>query len=251
LSRRRLFVPPERMRATPITVDGAEHHHIARVLRARPGDAVTLFDGAGGEVEARIVRVGREETELVAEAGLRSNAAAADTAGAETPLVLLTAVPRGGRMDFLVQKCCELGVSRIVPIVAERSVTRPEPGRRARWEKIAREAARQCGRADVPVVSEPAALATALAAPELPDRRLILSTDEAGRPLRALLAERGPTALLVGPEGGFAAAETEAARAAGFQPVSLGSRILRVETAAIVAVALAEEAFGALSPAGG
>lgn len=245
MSRRRLFVPPDRMRATPIIVGGDEHHHIARVLRARPGDAITLFDGAGGEVGARIVRVGRSETELVADAPLRPGADAADV---ETPLVLLTAVPRGGRMDFLVQKCCELGVSRIVPVIAERSVARPEPGRRARWEKIAREAARQCGRADVPVVAAPAALATALAAPELPERRLILSTDGAGRPLRALLGARAATALLVGPEGGFAAAENEAARAAGFLPVSLGSRILRVETAAIVAVALAEEAFGALSP---
>jgi 16S rRNA (uracil1498-N3)-methyltransferase len=247
MTRRRLFVPAERMRATPITVAGDEHHHIARVLRARPGDAITLFDGAGGEVEARIVRVGRDETELVAEAP-----ATQAGAGEGTPLVLLTAVPRGGRMDFLVQKCSELGVSRIVPVIAERSVARPEPGRRARWEKIAREAARQCGRADVPVVSAPAALPAALAAPDLPERRLILSTDGAGRSLRALLADPGrPTALLIGPEGGFTAAEVDAARSADFVPVTLGTRILRVETAAIVAVALAEEAFGALSPAGG
>jgi 16S rRNA (uracil1498-N3)-methyltransferase len=247
MTRRRLFVPPERMRATPITVTGDEHHHIARVLRARPGDAITLFDGAGGEVDARIVRVGRDETELVADAPM-----APAGVGEGTPLVLLTAVPRGGRMDFLVQKCSELGVSRIVPVVAERSVARPEPGRRARWEKIAREAARQCGRADVPVVSAPATLASALAAPDLPERRLILSTDGAGPPLRALLADPDrPTALLVGPEGGFTPAEVDAARAANFVPVTLGTRILRVETAAIVAVALAEEAFGALSPAGG
>jgi 16S rRNA (uracil1498-N3)-methyltransferase len=243
MTRRRLFVPPERMRATPITVTGDEHHHIARVLRARPGDAITLFDGAGAEVEARIVRVGREETELVA-----AGPAEAGGPGEGTPLVLLTAVPRGGRMDFLVQKCSELGVSRIVPLLADRSVARPEPGRSGRWEKIAREAARQCGRADVPVVSAPATLAAALAAPDLPERRLILSTDGAGQPLRALLAGPAPTALLVGPEGGFTAAEVDAARSAGFVPVSLGSRILRVETAAIVAVALAEEAFGALSP---
>jgi 16S rRNA (uracil1498-N3)-methyltransferase len=243
LSRRRLFVPPDRMRATPITVTGEEHHHLARVLRARPGDAVTLFDGAGAELEARVVRVGRAETELAPRPGGRPEAA---PAGA--PLVLLTAVPRGGRMDFLVQKCSELGVSRIVPIIAARSVGRPEPGRRARWEKIAREAARQCGRADVPVVDAPATLAAALAAPELPERRLVLSPSPAGRSLRALLPDPAATALLVGPEGGLAAGESEAAAAAGFVPVSLGSRILRVETAAIVAVALAAEASGALSP---
>ena len=248
MSRRRLFVPPERLHTTPITVTGEEHHHLARVLRARPGDAITLFDGAGAEVDARVVRVGRAETEL---SPALDSPARPGAARAETPLVLLTAVPRGGRMDFLVQKCCELGVSRIVPVIAARSVARPEPGRRARWEKIAREAARQCGRADVPVVAAPADLAAALAAPELPARRLMLSPDEAARSLRALLPDRAATALLVGPEGGLAPTETDAARLAGFVPAGLGPRILRVETAAIVAVALAEEAFGALSPASG
>lgn len=234
------------MRATPITVTGEEHHHLARVLRARPGDAITLFDGAGGEVDARVVRVGRAETELAAGPGGPDALPHASRAGA--PLVLLTAVPRGGRMDFLVQKCSELGVSRIVPIIAARSVARPEPGRRGRWEKIAREAARQCGRADVPVVDAPATLAAALAAPDLPGRRLVLSPAPTGRSLRALLPEPAATALLVGPEGGLAAGESEAAEAAGFVPVSLGPLILRVETAAIVAVALAAEASGALSP---
>jgi 16S rRNA (uracil1498-N3)-methyltransferase len=246
MTRRRLFVPPQSLHATPIVVRGEEHHHLARVLRARPGDAITLFDGAGAELAARVVRVGRAETELGAE-----TEAAPATAGSETPLVLLTAVPRGGRMDFLVQKCCELGVSRIVPVIAARSVVRPEADRRARWDKIAREAARQCGRADVPVVAAPAALSAALAAPELPARRLVLSPADGGRPLRALLPDRAATALLVGPEGGLAPAETEAARAAGFVPVSLGPRILRVETAAMVAVALAAEAFGALGPGEG
>jgi 16S rRNA (uracil1498-N3)-methyltransferase len=246
MTRRRLFVPPQSLHATPIVVRGEEHHHLARVLRARPGDAITLFDGAGAELAARVVRVGRAETELAAE-----TEAAPATAGSETPLVLLTAVPRGGRMDFLVQKCCELGVSRIVPVIAARSVVRPEADRRARWDKIAREAARQCGRADVPVVAAPAALSAALAAPELPARRLVLSPADGGRPLRALLPDRAATALLVGPEGGLAPAETEAARAAGFVPVSLGPRILRVETAAMVAVALAAEAFGALGPGEG
>ena len=244
VTRRRLFVPPERMRATPITVIGEEHHHLARVLRARPGDAITLFDGAGAEIDARVVRVGRRETELEADSSTRPGVA---RGGGQ--LVLLTAVPRGGRMDFLVQKCCELGVARIVPVIAARSVARPEPGRRARWEKIAREAARQCGRADVPAVAAPAVLATALAAPDLPARRLVLSPAEAGRSMRALLPDRAATALLVGPEGGLAAAEVEAAQSAGFVPVSLGPRVLRVETAAIVAVALATEALGGLGPA--
>ena len=153
-------------------------------------------------------------------------------------------------MDFLVQKTSELGIARIVPVVTERSVARPdaEAGRRARWEKIAREAARQCGRADVPAVAAPVSLAEALAASGLPARRLALFEGETSRSLRAALVGAGPaaTALLVGPEGGFAPAEVASAHGAGFEAVGLGDRILRVETAAIVAVALVAGAYGML-----
>src|SRR4029077_16919380 len=122
-------------------------------------------------------------------------------------------------------------------------------GKRARWEKIAREAARQCGRSDVPAVDSPATLEAALALPELPGRRLARWEGERGRSMRAALAEMpgpAPTALLVGPEGGLTTAEVEAVRALGFAPVGLGPRILRVETAAIVAVALVENSYGGL-----
>ena len=240
MSERRLFVPPERLGGGRVTISGDEHRHLARVLRARPGSTVTLFDGAGGEVEAQVLRVSRDETELAL--GPRRPAAPAPVA----PLTLVVAVPRGPRMDLLVEKTCELGVARIVPVTTERSVVRPEPGRSARWEKIAREAARQCGRADVPTVEAPVALAAALAAPTLPAQRLVLWEQERSRPLRAALGAPAPTALLVGPEGGFTSPEIAAAEAAGFVPVALGPRILRVETAAIVAVALVAEAHGDL-----
>ena len=272
MSERRLFVPGERLGGPRLMLTGAEHRHIGLVLRARPGDAVTLFDGAGGEVEAEVVRVERTETELA----LGERRA---VAGPAVPLTLLCAVPRGPRMDFLVQKTSELGVARIVPIVTERSVVRPDAeganGKRARWEKIAREAARQCGRADLPIIAPPIALAEALAGSGLPARRLALFAwtelgsaersssrvgvgtlagsprlveGEKARPLRAALAGAEPaaTALLVGPEGGFAPAELAVAQAAGFEAVGLGERILRVETAAIVAVALVASAYGML-----
>ncbi len=240
MGRLRLHVPRARLAGDSVTVSGSDHRHLARVLRATAGTAVTLFDGVGGEVEARVARVGRAETLLVL--GDAHEIAPANPA----PVVLLTAVPRGGRMDVLVQKTAELGVARIVPVLATRSVVRPEPGRRARWEKIAREAARQCGRADVPVVDAPIALAAALALADLPARRIALVEGERGRSLRSALGTPEPTAALVGPEGGFAPAEVTAARDAGFVPVGLGARILRVETAAIVAVALIAECYGQL-----
>jgi 16S rRNA (uracil1498-N3)-methyltransferase len=243
MSERRLFVPGERLGGPRLTLTGPEHRHIGLVLRARPGDALTLFDGAGGEVEAEVIRVERAETELAL--GARHT-----VAGPAASLTLLCAVPRGPRMDFLVQKTSELGVARIVPVITERSVVRPgaEAGKRARWEKIAREAARQCGRADLPIVDPPVGLAEALAGPALPARRMALFEGEKARSLRAALAGAEPaaTALLVGPEGGFAPDELAVARAAGFEAVGLGERILRVETAAIVAVALVASAYGML-----
>jgi 16S rRNA (uracil1498-N3)-methyltransferase len=251
MSRRRLFVPAERLAGPRLTLTGDDHRYIARVLRGRAGDRLTLFDGAGTEVDAELALVGKRETELA----LGARRAGASTAS-PVAITLLVAVPRGERMDLVVQKTTELGVGRIVPILTERGVARPEPKRRSRWEKIAREAARQCGRADVPRVDEPAALAVALAAPDLPMARFALWEEEHTRSLRAALAsahaadtpgrQNPPMALLVGPEGGFPPGEVAAAAAAGFVPTSLGPRILRVETAAIVAVALVQAAAGGL-----
>jgi len=243
MSRRRLYVPAERLAGARLVLDGDDHQHVARVLRGEAGERLTLFDGAGTEVDAEIVRVGKRDTELTLGARRPGAATAAPVA-----VTLLVAAPRGERMDLVLQKATELGVARIVPVVTERSVARPEPTRRERWEKIAREAARQCGRADVPRVEPPLELEAALAAPDLPARRFALWEGERARSLRARLAEApaAPVALLVGPEGGFPAGEIAAAEAAGFVPVTLGPRVLRVETAAIVAVALAVAAAGGL-----
>jgi 16S rRNA (uracil1498-N3)-methyltransferase len=251
VSRRRLFVPAERLGGARLTIEGDDHRYLARVLRARPGDRLAVFDGAGTEIDAEITRVGPRDAEL-ALGGRRTVSSSA----AAVAVTLLVAVPRGERMDLLVQKTTELGVARIVPVVAGRSVARPEAKARARWEKIAREAARQCGRADVPRVDAPAALAAALADAELPGLRFALWEGEHGRALRAALADaygataagvaRPATALLIGPEGGFDPTEIEEARVAGFVPVGLGPRILRVETAAIAAVTLVQAAAGGL-----
>src|SRR6266700_3563747 len=242
---RRLFVLAERWREPHAVVEGEAHRHLARVLRARAGDTLTLFDGQGHEVDAVVVAVERERTTLA----LGAPRTAAPAAGARP--VLLQSLARGERMDWIVQKTTELGVAEIIPVAAERSVARvparEAPARRARWEKIAREAARQCGRADVPTIGEPAALAAALQHWRDEKREdagvaaFVLWEGSQGRPLRAALAaDTRAVTLLVGPEGGFTDAEVALAQSSGFQVAGLGPRILRVETAAVVAVALAQ-----------
>jgi 16S rRNA (uracil1498-N3)-methyltransferase len=239
---RRLFLPPERLGTQRLILDGDEHRHLGRVLRARTGDKVVIFDGRGNEFDAEVVATGRETTELAL--GARR-----DALPATIRLTLLQSVARGERMDWIVQKTCELGVARIVPVLTSRVVARPagSPTRRARWEKIAREAARQSGRADVPDVAETVSLAQALATSDAQDLRLCLWEVSRGRALRAALPQPPrSTTVLVGPEGGFSEDEIATAEAAGFLTVTLGPRILRVETAAVVAVTLIQASAGGL-----
>jgi 16S rRNA (uracil1498-N3)-methyltransferase len=235
----RVFVAPERLTGERVVLDGEAHRHLAKVLRLEPGAEVVIFDGQGSEIDARVLSVGARSLELAL--GPRRAVAAAAAA-----ITLLQAVPRGERMDLIVQKTTELGVARIVPVLAGRSVARPPAGREERWQTIAQEAARQSGRADVPVVTAPLALPEALAQAAAPTR-FVLWEEERRVPLRrALEGGAREVALLVGPEGGLARAEVDEAHARGFVSVSLGPRILRVETAAIVAVALVQAAAGGL-----
>jgi 16S rRNA (uracil1498-N3)-methyltransferase len=239
----RVFVAPEKLGGGHVVLDGEAHHHLARVLRARVGDPVVVFDGQGTEIDAQVTGTDAKTTTLLL--GERRVSAAVPSVS----ITLLQALARGEKMDWIIQKTCELGVARIVPVLTERTVAPPlqTPARQQRWQRIAREAARQCGRADLPTIDAPLSLAAALAAVDANDLRLVLWEASVDRPLRAALpAVARATTLLVGPEGGFSAAEIAVAEAAGFTAVGLGRRILRVETAAVVAVALLQFAAGGL-----
>lgn len=234
----RVFVPSEKLTGPRVVLDGEPHRHLVKVLRLQPGDEVLVFDGGGTEIEARVLGAGGRTIEL--ELGQRRAVAMAPVT-----ITLLQGVPRGERMDVIVQKATELGVARIVPVLAARSVARPSASRARRWQTIAQEAARQSGRADVPEVTAPVALPEAVA--QVRDgSRFVLWEEEHGRPLRSALHADAQVALLIGPEGGLAVEEVVEARTHGFVPVGLGPRILRVETAAVVAVALVQAAVGGL-----
>jgi 16S rRNA (uracil1498-N3)-methyltransferase len=220
-------------------LDGEAHRHLAKVLRLEAGHSLVIFDGGGTEIDARVLSVGPRTIELVL--GDRRAVSLATAS-----ITLLQAVPKGDRMDLIVQKATELGVAQIVPVVTGRSVVRPSAMRSRRWQTIAQEAARQSGRADIPEVTEPLLLPEAVARASS-GARFVLWEEEHGQSLRrALEGGTREVTLLIGPEGGLAVGEVVEARTHGFVPVGLGPRILRVETAAIIAVALVQAAAGGL-----
>jgi 16S rRNA (uracil1498-N3)-methyltransferase len=213
---------------------GAARH--VQVLRLQPGDTITLFNGEGGEYEATVTRMGRSEVE----ARVVSHTAVEREASRTVHLAL--GMPANERMDWLVEKASELGAASLQPLLTERSVLRLSGERaekkRQHWQAIAVAACEQCGRNRVPPVPAlqtlPAWLGSAL-----PRQRLLLSLAADSVPL-AQQRDRlddGPVLFLSGPEGGLSPAEEQAARAAGFVPVSLGPRTLRAETAPLAALA--------------
>jgi 16S rRNA (uracil1498-N3)-methyltransferase len=213
-----------------------------RVLRLRDGDTLTLFDGLGGEYGARIT--GFRKDTVLADV-LEHRAVERESA---LDLTLAQGISRGERMDWVMQKATELGVRRIVPVFTERSMVKLDARQSERklqhWRAIAIAACEQSGRNRVPEITEPANFFDAIRASPPSDTRVLLSPSAT---LRARDLPRPTTiTLLIGPEGGLADHEGEAAIKAGFQPVQLGPRILRTETAALAALAALQHDFGDL-----
>jgi 16S rRNA (uracil1498-N3)-methyltransferase len=242
---RRFTLAPDRVADGRVTFDAEESRHLARVLRLRPGDTVVATDGAGRDYTVRLETVGDPATGTVL---------AVATGPRESPLAvtLVQGIPKGDRMETIVRAATELGVARVRPAICERTVVRLEPARwreRARrWQRVAREAAKQSGRAVVPEVETPRPLADWLDAAEPADLALC-PWEGGGEPLGEALAAAGAprTALVVvGPEGGLARAEVDALRARGLRVVTLGPRILRTETAGPALLALLQARFGDL-----
>lgn len=244
----RLFVEPSKLSEEIVVLADEDHRYLTRVLRLDVGETVVLFDGKSVEAHARITRIGPRALELKIE---ERRAVAAVP---RPELTLIQALAKGDKLELVVQKATELGVGRIIPVTSARAVARLEAGRslsrRARWQKIAREAARQSGRLEVPDVEGVTSLETALTASPKEALKLFLWEGARQTTLRSALPnkDRAPQQIViaVGPEGGFTVGEVEAARAAGFVPVGLGPRILRTETASLAALAILGYALGDL-----
>jgi 16S rRNA (uracil1498-N3)-methyltransferase len=253
-----------------VVLDESASTHIARVLRLKAGAAVVLFDGGGADYAGRIVAITRDGVRI--EVGARSDGLA------ESPLAVTLAqgVSRGERMDWTLQKATELGVRRIVPVLTARSVVRLDERQAAaklrHWRAVVTAACEQSGRSVLPELAPPVTLATWLAQPSGDGLRLRLDpaapaslaqidatsgsledakpspVAESNRSPVAVELKRSPAAveLLVGPEGGLDDEEIRIADASGFQPVRLGPRVLRTETAGVVALALLQARWGDL-----
>jgi 16S rRNA (uracil1498-N3)-methyltransferase len=226
----RIFVPPGTLAAGELRVRGDEHHYLGRARRARVGDAVEVVDGEGRRAAAVIERIA--ETETILRVG------EPEVIAAKPPFVRALVPPiKGDRMDACLEKLVEVGVDAIVVWPAARAVVRLDAKRDARlakYQAALQAAARQCGRAQVPTVSYAEDLATALAALP-PGARFVLdpASDTA-----LVVGDAGDVTIASGPEGGLSPDELEQFARAGFVAISLGPRILRAETAPMIAVAL-------------
>ncbi|MGE5614437.1 MAG: 16S rRNA (uracil(1498)-N(3))-methyltransferase [Bacillota bacterium] len=226
-----------------IAITGGDVRHIVNVLRAAPGDAIVISDGSGTDYDAVIERTGKDAVLA------RITAARRNLTEPRIDITLFQGIPKNDKMDLIIQKCVELGVKRIVPVVTSRTTVKiggasgDASSKTARWRRIALESAKQCNRGIIPSVEEPVTFDEALKLAEGCDLRLFPYEEEKTKSIRAFLRAlpRGAgskTAVFIGPEGGFDPGEAEEASRRGFETVSLGPRILRTETAGMVVIAI-------------
>jgi 16S rRNA (uracil1498-N3)-methyltransferase len=218
-------------------------NHVARVLRLRTGAPVLVFDGSGLDFQAEIVAVAGDRVRV------RVGAAAPGVPDSPLAITLVQAVPRGEKMDWTLQKATELGVRTIVPVLSARSVVRLDERQAVKklrhWQAIVAGACEQCGRSVLPEVRPPLELSRYFAEVPREGQRLVLSPSGPAS-LAGLASTAARVELLIGPEGGLDDGELDAATRVGFAPVRLGPRVLRTETAGIVALAVLQALWGDL-----
>lgn len=235
----KFFVSSADIYPDTIHITGEDVNHIKNVLRLKTGENIIVCDGNGTDYSAEIERF--ESDTIVARIAGRAKSVT------EPPIdvTLYQGLPKSDKMDFIIKKSIELGVKRVVPVLNERTVVKIENKKDAdkkvsRWQKIALEAAKQCNRGIIPEVGHPLSYYEALKQAEGSDLRIIPYERESVNNLKSVILKRNPSkiSLFIGPEGGFSEKEIEEAVAAGVNPVTLGPRILRTETAGIAVLSM-------------
>jgi 16S rRNA (uracil1498-N3)-methyltransferase len=243
----RIYLPQPIETGDTCAVTAEQARYLGSVLRMREGEPLLVFNGTPWEYQAILRRAADGMTvEITGKRGM-------PVGGIE--ITLCQAIPKAEKMDGIIRHATELGVGRIIPFLAGRSIPRwpaaKWPQKRERWQKIALEAARQCGRIDIPEIGRIASFAEMLDSTQSGELKLIPWEEESGLGIREVL--RDPKydgmkniRLVIGPEGGFSNDEIDRARGAGFLSVSLGKRVLRVETAALAVLAILQYERGSL-----
>lgn len=232
------FVSPEQIKGRKVTLTGPDVVHITRVLRFQAGDALTVLDGQGRGYRVRLSKMDPRQVEGVIEEEF--------FVAAEAPvhITLVQGMPKGEKMELIIQKCTELGVQEIIPLKAERSLVKLSgeklQQRLLRWQRIAMEAAKQCRRGKVPRVGRPMSLEEVVSVIPPGASGLMTWEEEREASFKSILKElKGEKVFLfIGPEGGFTPKEVTLAKKHNVATVSLGKRILRTETAALAAVTM-------------
>ena len=243
---RYFFIEPDALQKPIVAIEGSEVHHIKNVLRLKPGDKIRVFDGEGFEYDASIQRIFADRVEIKIRRKFPGRK--------ESPvqIAVAQALLKEKKMDRLLRHLCELGVTRWIPFISERSV--PKPGekrlsaRADRWNQIVKESCKQCQRSKLPETIKTLTFEDLLDYGQSCDLKIVFYEYESAK-LKSLMAPNPPSSprvilLILGPEGGFSDQEIENARAAGCLVAGLGSRILRAETAAIAACTLTQFLYG-------
>jgi 16S rRNA (uracil1498-N3)-methyltransferase len=244
---RRFFVRPEDVGADELRLQKDELAHLARVLRFSPGVQIVAFDGLGREFVATVERLEADGAvcQIISQRDVQPTQTVSITVG--------QGLPKVDKFEWVIQKTTELGAAAIVPLMTVRAV--PQLGvahlhaKLTRWEKLAREACKQCGRATVPRLHPPMSLQTFFTTFQRSDLKLVLWEGEKTRRLRSVLAGSAlvaSAAVVIGPEGGLTPEEVMQGESYGFFAVRLGERVLRTETASVVAVTLLQHYLGDL-----
>lgn len=244
------IVKPEDIETRPVVITGSDASHIRTVLRSRPGDLIGVLDGQGRAYQAEIVHIASQgvTVDIISELPVDPPPA--------VRLIVAQAYLKDRKMDRLLRRLCELGMTEWRPFIAARSVARPPRKRMAarleRWQSIAREAAKQCRRVDLPIIHNCVTFDALLA--ESPDcRQRLLFWEETPRAFdwpasRRDDRESDRVMIMLGPEGGFTGDEVDRARAHGFTIAGLGPRVLRADTAALAAATIVQYVYGDMGP---
>ncbi|SRR5450759_126849 len=244
----RFFVPPEWISLDTVVFQNPVAHQISRVLRLHPGEKVMVLDNRGSEYAVELVEMGQTVMGQI-------TGQSPVTTEPTSRIAMYLSLTQREKFEWMLQKCTEVGASQFTPVVTERTlINRSQASgthgvKQERWERIILEAAEQCGRGLIPVFRLPLVFKEALEVSRRENELLLIPYEgEKGLPLTQAIHQLGEgahtLALFIGPEGGFTDQEIHLARQVGVTPVSLGRRILRMETAAIVALALAYHALG-------